>query len=317
MSSISGIACAAAAVTACAAVAGAWLARGTTAVPAAWWACSAAIAFAIEAAAAADGAGDPAALESWRLVVAALSLCPIMALLGAKRPQHGVWQFIVAALGGILALPAASAALVRPGSPPDVHPLQRWFMLAVVLVAGANFVATRHSFAALLVVTGQTLLLRTLLPFGGNGVRQGAALDALGASIVAFGAAVAAVQSGLLPVRPKTAGSGRGPGGSTDFTAEIGGFLALRETLGAAWTLRIAERFNAEASARGWPCRLRFDGLHVEGDSADGGWQADAGRTARALLRRFVSPAWLRRHGCAAGIHGPSRATMVNHPPGG
>ena len=74
-------------------------------------------------------------------------------------------------------------------------------------------------------------------------------------------------------------------------------FLALRETLGAAWTLRIAERFNATAAARGWPCRLRFGGLDVGGDVGDQRWQADAIRTARALVRRFASDDWLRRHG--------------------
>jgi hypothetical protein len=35
----------------------------------------------------------------------------------------------------------------------------------------------------------------------------------------------------------------------------------------------------------------------VGGDAGDRRWQADAIRTARALVRRFASDDWLRRHG--------------------
>jgi hypothetical protein len=291
----------AALATAAAAAIGGVLVRGSTAVPAAAWATLAAVVFGLESACrAAGGLHDPAAAACVRLAVAALSLCPIMSLLGGKRPQHGVWQFIVASLAGIVALPAASAMLVRPGSPPDVHPLQRWFMLLLVLVAGMNFAATRHAVAAGLVVVGQLVLLRVFLPVGA-GWPVSAWLESGAACLIAIGAAVAAVQSIAWPVRQHgTRRDGRDP----DPAAQLGGgFLALRETLGAAWSLRIMERFNAVAESRGWPCRLRFDGFH-EGDDpgADPAWRAEAIRTGHALLRRFVTPAWLRRH--AAHPHG-------------
>lgn len=297
-----GLSCVAALITAVAACAGAFLARGTTAVPAAWWACGAAVAFAVESAVRASGGlVDPASQASARLAVVAVSLCPIMSLLGAKRPQHGVWQFIVASLAGIVALPAASAALVRPGSPPDVHALQRWFMLALVLVAAMNFAATRHGVAAVMVAVGQVILLRQFLPFVESVGQQGATLDAVAAWLVAGGAMVAAAQSWLRQAQRRVVGSevaqvATRHDGQADLAAFGTAYLALRETLGAAWTLRIAERFNGVAESRGWPCRLRFDGLHVGGDPADREWHADAIRTGRALLRRFVSPAWMRRH---------------------
>ncbi|RLS82379.1 MAG: hypothetical protein DWI04_04935 [Planctomycetota bacterium] len=292
----------AALVTVVAACAGAFLARGTTAVPAAWWAGGAALAFAVESAVRASGGlTDPASQASARLAVAAFSLCPIMSLLGAKRPQHGVWQFIVASLAGIIALPAASAALVRPGSPPDVHALQRWFMLALVLVAAMNFAATRHGVAAMVVAVGQLILIRQFMPFVDSLKQQGAALDAVAAWLVATGGIVAAGQSWLWPAQRRVVGievaevaSRRG--GGADLAAFDAAYLALRETLGAAWTLRIAERFNAVAESRGWPCRLSFDGLHVGGDPDDREWRGDALRTGRALLRRFVSTDWMRRH---------------------
>ncbi len=294
-----GLSCVAALITAVAACAGAFLARGTTAVPAAWWACGAAVAFAFELAVRGSGGlVDPASQASARLAVVAVSLCPIMSLLGAKRPQHGVWQFIVASLAGIVALPAASAALVRPGSPPDVHALQRWFMLALVLVAAMNFAATRHGVAAVMVAFGQVILLRQFLPFVESVGQQGATLDAVAAWLVASGAIVAAAQSWLRQAQRRVVGTevATRRGSQADLAAFGTAYLALRETLGAAWTLRIAERFNVVAESRGWPCRLRFDGLHGGGDPDDRQWQADAVRTGRALLRRFVSPGWMRRH---------------------
>jgi hypothetical protein len=299
MPAVVGLPFVAALVTVVAACAGAFLARGTTAVPAAWWAGGAALAFAVESAVRASGGlTDPASQASARLAVAAFSLCPIMSLLGAKRPQHGVWQFIVASLAGIIALPAASAALVRPGSPPDVHALQRWFMLALVLVAAMNFAATRHGVAALVVAVGQLILIRQFMPFVDSLKQQGAALDAVAAWLVATGGIVAAGQSWLWPAQQRVVGSELASrrGGGADLAAFDAAYLALRETLGAAWTLRIAERFNAVAESRGWPCRLRFDGLHVGGDPDDREWRGDALRTGRALLRRFVSTDWMRRH---------------------
>lgn len=292
------VSCAAAVAVATAATVAVFLVRGSTAVPAALWAAAAAAVFGLEMAARAAGwLVDPAAIAAVRLVVVALSLCPTMAVLGAKRPQHGVWQFIVGSLAGVLVMPALSATLVRPGSMPDVHPVQRWFMPLLVVVGWMNFAATRHGVAAATVSAGQCLLLRPFLPFVEPGGIMGMEVtDALGACLVALGAVLAAGQSVGWPagVRGRLPGKGCG---LQPLKQEIDiPFLALRETLGAAWALRIAERFNVVAAARGWPCRLRFAGLEAGGDPDDRSWQRDAVRSARALLRRFVSDAWLRRH---------------------
>jgi hypothetical protein len=285
----------AAAVTVMAAAVGGFLVRGSTAVPAAVWAMLAAASFGLEAAwHAANGPRDPAAADCARLAVAALTFCPIMSILGAKRPQHGVWQFIVAALAGIVALPAASALLVRPGSPPDVHALQQWLMLALPLVAAANYLPTRRAAAAALVVVGQAVLLRRCLPFGAAWPPS-AWLDALAACLVAGGAILAAVQSWAAPLRRGTTASEQRAAGDPA-AALAGAFLALRETLGAAWSLRIVERFNVVAADRGWPCRLGLNGFGGAEGPANPAWRSEATRTGRALLRRFVSPDWMRRH---------------------
>jgi hypothetical protein len=276
------IAAIAALVTAAAAAWGAYVVRGSTAVPAACWAVVAAGALTAEMGGrAAGGLTDPATAAAVRLVVTALGVCPAMALLGAKRPQHGVWQFIVAALAVVIALPALSALLVRPGTLPDVGSLWRWFLLALLAVGWMNFIATRRAVAATLIVAGQGLLAREFAPFGV--ASGGAVADAAGAVAIAAGAMLAAAQSAVASRRSA------GDGAWIDSP-----FLALRETLGAAWALRIAERFNAVAANRGWPCRLGFAGL--EPPAAAGPWRAAADRTFRALARRFATADWLARH---------------------
>jgi hypothetical protein len=279
-------------VTAAAAAAGGFLVRGSTAVPAAGWAVAAAVVLTAEmTAAATGGVASPAARGSIRLVAAALAVCPTMSLLGAKRPQHGVWQFIVATLAVVLVLPAVSAALVRPGSVPDVHLLERGFLLLLALVGWMNFAGTRHAAAATLVTAGQISLSWPWLPFATDQLALGTWLpDGLAAILLAAGATVAVLQSAVAGRRPPAAVQSLRDRYNRPF-------FALRETLGAAWTLRIAERFNAVATSRGWPCRLHFGGFDPGADPGAEGWQSDAARAFAALLRRFVSMRWLARHG--------------------
>ena len=300
-------ACVAAGLTAAVSAWGVFLVRGSTAVPAAFWSVAACLSLAIEMGArAAGGLADPATSAAARLAVVSLSLCPAMSLLGAKRPQHGVWQLIVATLAVVLAMPAASALLMRPGSLPDLHLLERCFMPLLVLVGWMNFAGTWRAAAVSCIAAAQLLLLRGFLPGvaldGAMNAATAVGTDAAAAGLLLVGALLAAVQACTSRGgRTRRGDPRRGDQGSTSGHAVAAiidpSFLALRETLGAAWILRIAERFNTVAAARGWPCRLRFGGLESGGDPGDTFWHHDALRAFRALARRFVSDAWLARHG--------------------
>lgn len=280
------------------AVGGMFLVRGTTAVPAAAWSGLAWLALATEMLLRGQGGlREPGVAASMRLLVVALSLCPAMSLLGAKRPQHGVWQFIVASLAVVLVLPVGRAVVVRPGTLPDVHILAEWFMLALAVVGGMNFIATRRGVAAMLVTAGQVVLMRPFLPGLAvdtqiAGVISSPAIDC-GATCLAMGGTLLALLQGWLRdgVRQAVARAGHPVAAVIDPP-----FLALRETLGAAWALRIAERFDQIAGSRGWPCRLTFRGLTITASESGRAWQGDATRAFLALLRRFVTRAWLRRH---------------------
>ena len=289
-------ACVAAGLAAAVSAWGVFLVRGSTAVPAAFWAVAACLALAVEMGArAAGGLAGPATGAAARLAVVSLSLCPAMSLLGAKRPQHGVWQLIVATLAVVLAMPAATALLMRPGSLPDLHLLGRCFMPLLVLVGWMNFAGTRRAAAVSCIAAAQLLLLRGFLPgMAMDGAMDGATAvgtDAAAAGLLLVGTLLAALQAST------SRGDQRPTSGHAVAAIIDPSFLALRETLGAAWILRIAERFDTVADSRGWPCRLRFGGLESGGDPGDTFWHRDALRAFRALARRFVSEAWLARHG--------------------
>ncbi len=283
---------------------GGWRARGSTAVPAAIWAVCAAFAVSIDAGLHVTGwAADPARGASARLCVAAVLVCPAMSVLGAKRPQHGIWQVIVASLAVVLAMPAASAEFVRPGSPPVVHIVVRFFLAVLAAIGWMNYVGTQRRVPATLVTIGGLILIRGFLP-GMETERASDSpwLDVSAAWLLAAG--------GMLAVVPRVGGRE----GARVLRQEIEmPYLSLRETLGLAWTLRIAERFNGLAESRGWPCRLEADGLDAGGDPLDRSWHADAVRTFESIMQRFVSRDWLARHRDDADATAATAAGGVNH----
>ncbi|MFM8890200.1 MAG: hypothetical protein ACKOTB_01025, partial [Planctomycetia bacterium] len=273
----------------------------STAVPAAAWATACCLALAAEMAA--RGAGmltAPAAAAAARLVVVAVSLCPTMSILGAKRPQHGVWQLIVATLAVVLSLPAAAAVLVRPGSLPDVHLLERCLMPLLVAVGWMNFVGTGRAIAVTSAACGQLILMAGFLPGAATATwTTRPSSDAAAAGLILAAAAVAAGQAAIADRRNAVSGDTSGLPIPRARALIDPAFRGLRETFGAAWALRIMERFDAVAATRGWPCRLRFRGLECPAEPGDPppDWQRDATRAFRALALRFVNDAWLARHG--------------------
>ena len=279
----------------------AWFVRGSTAVPAALWSATASAVFAITTLQQATEDPDIATLGIHRVVVAAFSVCPVMSLLGAKRPQHGVWQFIVATLAAVLALPVAAAVLIRPGSLPDLHILGRFFLPVLVIAGWMNFVGTRRAVAATLVAIGHFGLIWPLLP----GIQLADALpqatrDLAAVSCMTSGGLLALYQTLFTRSRRLSvlADGVQLSSENAEFVRHVNAcFFAFRETLGAAWTLRLAERFDLMATQRGWPVRLTFHGVRLQKESQGSNWQPDAARVMEALLRRFVSSSWLTRHG--------------------
>ena len=131
------------------------------------WAAAAMVAVLGIETAIAVGAFGGAGIEAVRFAAAAATFCPVVALLGAKRPQDRAWQLIVLSFWVILALPAAQAWL-QPGQVLIVHPIWSWFLVVLIVVGASNYLPTRNAIAALLAAAGQAILVWRELPWVGG-----------------------------------------------------------------------------------------------------------------------------------------------------
>ena len=254
--------------------------RGTTLVGPSWWllATTASIVLVSLAEPILGKAGMPEVLN---YLTAMATFCPLMALLGARRPQDQGWVFVVATFWLILALPGLQVWLTRPGQAIDPAAARGLLMLALLGVTAVCLVPTPIRLAGMAVVFGQWVLIAPWITFGGYEFPDAAYW---GRTICGLGLLACLLQ----PRRNHQA--------ATRF--------AYRDHFGGLWALRIAERFNAfanspstdqeEQSSDSKTLRMRGlygpDGLPAGDDEVtDEQWRA-----FRNLLRRFVSDDWVK-----------------------
>ena len=106
----------------------------------------------------------PAGWQHVRYLAAVATLCPSVAVLGAKRPQDRGWQFIVASLWLVAALPSLQQWFARPNAALDLHVAWRWFLLILIAIGLFNILPTRYWPTSLLTAAGQACLLTRHLP---------------------------------------------------------------------------------------------------------------------------------------------------------
>jgi hypothetical protein len=218
-----------------------------------------------------------------RFAAATTCFCPLISLLGAKRPQDKAWHFVVLSLWVILVLPAAESLVLRHGQMPDVRGARSWFMAALIAVGLLNALPTRFWLAGTLACIGQTLMLAECLPV------IHARFDA-GSILVGFAFWVSAILVLMLASRRQV--RARDPLNAV--------WLDFRDSFGALWALRVAERINAASAVSDWPVALRWGGFFHKTDVADDRLEdlpKDIQQAIRQsfdnLLRRFVSPDWI------------------------
>ncbi|MFO0897112.1 MAG: hypothetical protein U0836_06735 [Pirellulales bacterium] len=257
------------------------LRRTTLAAPALWAALAAVAVTAAEVGLASSGSVSQTNMAIARCLTGGLTCCPLLALLGAKRPQDRAWGWIVLSLWIVLALPALQAWLFQRGF--ELHPAQAWFLLILIVTGAINHLASRYAPSACLASAGQVLLMKESLP----AVFAGPAWPRLGLGL--FAAAV--LLAWLVPSR-----SAR----SLDRV-----WLDFRDAFGLVWGLRVQERVNSAATAQSWPVRLSWRGFQTsvptttlgETDlpipSAPAIDPGPAGDVLRNSLWRFVSPGWI------------------------
>lgn len=213
---------------------------------------------------------------------AASSFCPLMSLLGAKRPQDRGWHFVVVSLWAILILPVAESLVLRDGQMPDLHGARSWFMLILIGLGIINSLATRFWFPAILLGSGQLLMLANSLPVIREFVDTSPTIKGFTCYAIAC-----IVASQLARAEGKEASS-------LDIV-----WRDFRDAFGLLWGLRVAEQVNIAARTCDWPLTLRWHGFVDEcGETLDWNSLPDETRKSlhqvmRNLLRRFVSSEWI------------------------
>jgi len=245
---------------------------------------------AVEVAAGLASIRDPVWVGPFRLVAAVSTFCPIVSLLGAKRPQDRVWQLIVLALWGILALPAAEVLLLRPGTQLQIEGARSWFLLLLLVVCTVNGLPTRFGLSAALYGLAQIFLLAGQLPL----LRWSADTWSAQLGLVLLVAALLLVAIGFPPSRPVRQPSDRP-------------WVDFRDMFGALWGLRMMERVNHASETCNWNIKLWWRGFRVDVSDRGTGEMAPEAveqlqKTMNSLLRRFVSREWI-----AARLEQPAR----------
>jgi hypothetical protein len=278
--------------------------QGTTLVAPLAWAI-----FAVTTLAGAELAAALSPSANWlphlRLLAAGTTFCPLMALLGAKRPQDRGWQFVVLSLWGLVAFYGLTELAYRPHRPPELHPVVRWLLVAPLVGMGlVNHLFTRYAIPAILVAVGQVVLLSPQLPEIQPWLPARLVLGPqAGAAVALTGIVFLSVAVGLAIVLAQ-ARVNTDPRNALD-PAFDRVWLDFRDQFGTFWGLRVAARFNQTAEQLSWGVRLTWHGLTRVEAAANGAASVAKSDDPRAqvamrqvlqsLLKRFVDADWLAR----------------------
>lgn len=227
--------------------------------------------------------GEPTWSGAARYIAAIGVFCPVMSVLGAKRPQHGAWHFVVGSLWVVLALPAMEVLVLHPGQELFIHDARAWFLTILIGMGTLHLLMTRFWVSGLLCGFGQLALLGAHLPLGlisseWNRPGWGSAWG-----VVALATAMSIAW--LTRARPVDSRWDRA-------------WIDFRDMYGVLWALRVAHRVNEAAAINDWPIELRWSGFV----NTPSGAAMDEPPTEivqplknclRSLLRRFVSSQWI------------------------
>lgn len=216
--------------------------------------------------------------EPIRFITAVSAFCPMMALLGAKRPQDKAWQWIVGSLWGLLALPALETIAFRPGQTLYIAPAWAWLMIILLAIEASNHLPTRYWPSAILTLSGQVLLVGPYLPGQWFTLADWQMPVGLGCLVVALG-----LVSFGFPRRSATQQS-------IDLM-----WIDFRDRFGAAWGLRILQRLQETARMCKWDVNATWQGFETAAGSKPLSPEATAQveQALASLLWRFVSKEWM------------------------
>jgi hypothetical protein len=196
-----------------------------------------------------------------RYAALCLTGCAGVAVLGARRPGAGAWNFVIVGLLAVLLRPLLEGR-------GEFHlETAHWLFLAVTLaVPLVNYLPTRLAPAVVSLAAACTL-------------------ETLGLAGAVEPEVVRPVGQALLVVTPWLAWAvlRRRDETATEFDRL---WRSYRDRFGFVWGQRMREQFNRAAAHAGWPVVLRWGGLRPTGDPPEA---AALQATLRAVLKRFTT----------------------------
>jgi hypothetical protein len=217
------------------------------------------------------------------------TFCPIMALLGAKRPQSRGWQWVVLALWMTLLVPAVQATIAGVGNQWQLHAMWRVLIVGLMVLELLAYLPTRDWLACLLTVLGQVALVS---PYFGGFLAEFFSHSPPGHSIHTL-AIACFLSSGVLADLIYRFSSVWRPNAVIDacpLATCNKRWRAFRNGWGSFWGLRVKNRINESATLGDWPVRLEWNGFVAkDGPSPDVDDRAAAQiqQAMDSLLRRF------------------------------
>jgi hypothetical protein len=227
-------------------------------------------------------------VTSWQSLVryfaGTLTLLPVISILGAKRPQALVWNYIVASLWIVLLMPAIEVLLLKPQQTFEIYAFGPWMILGLIFYSAVHYAGTAMTLTGILVACAQIVYLSPHLPvdpfFRREFVQSTTAYFLLAAAVCGLAS---------LPRR------------NDDQFRRL--WAQFKSGYGTAWALRISQRLDELQIRHDWCVRLSWYGPLISRDGASPE-QVDKDRRAlarafRSLMPRFLSARYLARFSAA------------------
>ena len=254
--------------------------RGTTLLAPCLWAVISAICLAISAKYQQLYPQQTITQDAFHFIAAISTFCPIMAVLGAKRPQNTGWQWIVLSLWAITCWPAIQAVMLPASNQLELFIVWKIFLVSLFAIGLLNYLPTRFILPSLLVATGQFVQLDQFL------WKNYFLSSQYIISIICFYAAFALATFLVTQTKHRSSLFDNKRLSEYELT-----WLNFRNAYGAFWALRILARVNETAELRQWPFRLTWAGFEPHpldtNETPSDADLAELDQTLSTLLRRF------------------------------
>ncbi|MEW4488322.1 hypothetical protein AB1L42_09595 [Thalassoglobus sp. JC818] len=214
---------------------------------------------------------------------AVIMCCPLIAVLGAKRPTSRVWNgFILLPLVAVLGWPALADLSRLPDLPPLVIQSPALVGFGLVLVMGVgNYAGTRCGMSVTFLGVGVMLIVWSTSNLFYDSHETEQLVRSIAACCISFG-----MLHGFRQLQRTT----------VDESGFDTVWFDFRDLFGIVWSIRIQEQINRTAEKERWASRLGAIGFEwKEGCDHQERLQTEQlmNHALHWNLRRFVEPDWI------------------------